>query len=100
MSYRMKYNEQVWAGISGSHPSDQAALRRLGAPRFDPGRIGMTRPARFSQADVTRALKAVERAGLPIAGIEISAQTGNIRVLTGEPEAANDGPNPLDRLHG
>jgi hypothetical protein len=60
----------------------------------------MTRAARFSQADVTRALKAVEKAGLPVASIEISAETGNIRVLTGEPQAANDRRNPLDRLHG
>lgn len=58
----------------------------------------MTRPARFSQADVRRAVKAVESLGLPIAGVEISFQTGNIRVLTGSPEAANDRANPLERL--
>lgn len=60
----------------------------------------MTKATRFTQADVTRALKAVEAAGLPVASIEISAQTGDIRILTGEPEAANDRANPLDRLHG
>jgi hypothetical protein len=68
-------------------------------PRYS-GAGRVSAPARFTQADVTRALRAVEKAGLPIAGVEISIQTGNIRILTGEPEAANDRPNPLDRLHG
>jgi hypothetical protein len=58
----------------------------------------VSKAIRFTQADVTRALKAVEKAGLPVAGVEISAQTGNIRILTGEPEAANDTANPLDRV--
>jgi hypothetical protein len=56
----------------------------------------MTRPARFSQADLTRAVKACEKAGLCIAGVEISP-AGAIRVLTSAGEAANDRENPLER---
>lgn len=60
----------------------------------------MTRAARFSQADVTRAVKAVERAGLQVAGAKISPD-GSIVVLTGEGLPANDIGNPLERhLHG
>jgi hypothetical protein len=61
----------------------------------------VTKPARFSQTDLTRAIRAFEKAGLQVAGAEIQP-TGTIRILTGEPTAANDagGPNPLDRLHG
>lgn len=31
---------RVGAAETGSHPSDQALLHGLGAPRFDPARIG------------------------------------------------------------
>ena len=58
----------------------------------------MTKPARFSQADVTRAVKAAEKAGLQVAGYEISPE-GLIRVLTSAALPANDVGNPLDRLH-
>lgn len=58
----------------------------------------MTRAARFSQADLTRAMKAAEKAGLCVAGYEIKPD-GTIAVLTGAAVPANDRANPLDRLH-
>jgi hypothetical protein len=57
----------------------------------------MTRPARFSQADLTRALRSFEKAGVQVAGAKINPD-GSITVLTGEPSAANDRYNPLDRV--
>jgi hypothetical protein len=57
----------------------------------------MTRPARFSQSDLTRAVKALEKAGMSVAGAKINPD-GTITVLTGEPQAANDRLNPLDRV--
>ena len=57
----------------------------------------MTARARFSQADLDRALKVAERHGLGIAGYEITPD-GTIRILTGAPGAANDRRNPLDRV--
>lgn len=57
----------------------------------------MTKAARFSQADLTRAVKACEKAGVQVAGYEI-APDGTIRILTGRPGAANDVGNPLDRI--
>lgn len=57
----------------------------------------MTRPARFTQPDVTRAVNAVRKAGLPVKLARITPD-GAIEVLIGEGEAANDR-NPLDRLH-
>lgn len=59
----------------------------------------MTRAARFSQADLTRAVRAVEKAGVSVAGAKINPATGEITVLTLAGTPANDGPNPLDRLH-
>jgi hypothetical protein len=59
----------------------------------------VTKAARFSQADLTRAVKAIEKAGLQVAGAEISPE-GAIRVLTAAGVPANDRGNPLDRLHG
>jgi hypothetical protein len=60
----------------------------------------MTKAARFTSADLTRAVKAAERAGLSVCGYEIEPD-GTIRVLTGLPTPANDRRrNSLDRLHG
>jgi hypothetical protein len=56
----------------------------------------VTRAARFTQADLTRAVKAAEKAGLCVAGYEIKPD-GTIAVLTGTGVAANDS-NPLDRV--
>jgi hypothetical protein len=60
----------------------------------------MTRPSRFSATDLTRAIKAFEKAGLQVAGGKIGPD-GTIQILTALGQAANDSrPNPLDRLHG
>jgi len=57
----------------------------------------VTRPARFSQTDLTRAIKAFEKAGLHVAGGKISPD-GTIQILTGQASAANDSaPNKLER---
>ncbi len=53
----------------------------------------MTKPIRFSQPVLIRAGKAMEKAGLCVAGAEI-APDGTIRVLTGAALAANDRTNP------
>lgn len=58
----------------------------------------MTKAARFSQADLDRALKVAERRGLGIAGYEITPD-GTIRILTGAPQETHIRRNPLDRLH-
>jgi hypothetical protein len=57
----------------------------------------MTRPARFRQSDLTRAVKALAKAGVPVASAKV-APDGTIVLLTGESQAANDTGNPLDRL--
>jgi len=55
----------------------------------------MTRPARFSATDLTRAIKAFEKAGLQVAGGKIGPD-GTIQILTAMGQAANDrSPNPL-----
>lgn len=59
----------------------------------------MTRAARFTSADLTRALKSVDKAGLRGAVVELTPD-GRIVILTAERAAANDRRNPLDRLHG
>ena len=56
----------------------------------------MTRPSRFTEADVARAVKAMRKAGERVAGAKIEPD-GSIIVLTGDGEAANDR-NPLDRV--
>jgi hypothetical protein len=59
----------------------------------------VTRPARFTQPDLTRAANAMRKAGLYVTGARI-APDGSIEILTGMPEATNDRRNPLDRLYG
>jgi hypothetical protein len=48
------------------------------------------RPSTFRQRDLTRAVKAVIAAGLPVAGVKVSAQ-GDIEVVTGD-ERMQDSP--------
>lgn len=55
----------------------------------------MSARAAFKQADLTRAAKALEKAGLQVAGAKIQPD-GTIIVLTGK-SVAND-INPLDRV--
>jgi hypothetical protein len=57
----------------------------------------MTRAARFSQSDLTRAVRAFEKAGLCVAGARINPATGEITVLTPAGAPANDADNPLER---
>lgn len=57
----------------------------------------MTARARFTQSDLTRAIKAMEKAGVHVAGAKIMPD-GSITVLTGLPDAANDCANPMDRV--
>lgn len=55
---------------------------------------------RFTQADLTRAAKAVTKAGLSVAGVKVLPD-GSIIVLTDMAQPANDtAPNPMDRVLG
>lgn len=56
----------------------------------------MTRPARFREADATRALRAAMKAGLTPSECTIGPD-GAIRLVFGDPAAATLA-NPLDRL--
>jgi hypothetical protein len=58
----------------------------------------MTKPTRFTQADLTRAVSAMRKAGCVVAAAKIEPD-GSILVLTDLASPAND-QNPLDRLHG
>ena len=49
-----------------------------------------TRAARFTQADITRAIRAFEKAGLCVARARI-APDGTIEVIAGEPEQGDNG---------
>jgi hypothetical protein len=55
------------------------------------------RPARFTEADVQRTIKAAQKAGLPIASIRIEAD-GSILVVSGSPPPVPSFPvrNPWD----
>jgi hypothetical protein len=60
----------------------------------------VTRAARFTAADLTRAVKcAMRKAGCCVTGAKIEPD-GSILVLTDVAGIANDRINPLDRLHG
>lgn len=58
----------------------------------------MKKPLRFTQAELVRAIEAVQKAGLLVGGAKIEPD-GTIVVLTGPTSgiAANDS-NPLDRV--
>jgi hypothetical protein len=56
----------------------------------------MTQRSRFTQADVTRAIKGAQSAGLVVQRVEIEPD-GKIVVQIGE-AAAGSGPNPWDRV--
>jgi hypothetical protein len=56
----------------------------------------MTRAARFTSADLTRAATAMRKAGFCVSGAKIEPD-GSILVLTDVARAANDA-NPLDRV--
>lgn len=58
----------------------------------------MTAPARFTQADLVRAIEGVKKTGLPVSGARIEPD-GTIVVLTAMGVPANDR-NPLDRVLG
>jgi hypothetical protein len=58
----------------------------------------MTR-ARFTSADLCRAVTAMRKAGCLVTGAKIEPD-GSILVLTDAARVANDRINPLDRLHG
>jgi len=56
----------------------------------------VTKPARFTQSDLARALKAAVQADMRVSRAKITP-LGEIELTFGE--AANDsGPNPLDRV--
>lgn len=57
----------------------------------------MTARAAFRQADLTRAVKAAEAAGLRVARIVIN--DNGIEVVIGERDEGGARRNPLDRLH-
>lgn len=54
------------------------------------------RTALVKQSDLTRYLKAVEKAGVPVGRIEV-ARDGTVRIFT-QAADGDDGPNPCDRL--
>lgn len=54
------------------------------------------RPARFTEADVQRALKAAQKVKLPIAAVRIQPD-GTILIIPGEPESVQpSASNPWD----
>lgn len=55
----------------------------------------MRRPARFTEADLSRAIKAAKKAELPIGSVRILPD-GTILVIPGQPETQAPSPNPWD----
>lgn len=55
-------------------------------------------PPNFRQGDVTRAINAAKRSGLPIARVEVDPKTAKITVIVGEPQdnVSTQEPNPWD----
>ena len=49
----------------------------------------MTRPARFTSADLTRAMKAAEKAGMCVSRVRI-APDGSIELVAGEPDGQDN----------
>ena len=49
----------------------------------------MTKAARFTQADLTRAVKAMEKAGIYVSRVRI-APDGSIELVAGEPSEADN----------
>jgi hypothetical protein len=49
----------------------------------------VTRPARFRETDVSRAVRAVEKVGLSVARVRIEPD-GSIEIVAGEPDEAHN----------
>jgi hypothetical protein len=56
----------------------------------------MTKPARFTQSDITRVFKGAVQAGVR-ARVEIDPEGRMVVTMLGDP-ANDEGPNPCDRL--
>jgi hypothetical protein len=56
-------------------------------------------PCTFKQADITKAVKAVAKAGVQVARVEVD-KSGRIVIITGKPGEANGGEsaNPWDTV--
>jgi hypothetical protein len=59
----------------------------------------MTRVARFSSADLTRAINAVRKAGVLVAGAKIEPDGTIVVLALGNGAIPANDRNPLDRLH-
>jgi hypothetical protein len=56
------------------------------------------KPSTFRQGDVTRAVKAITKAGLQVVGVKISRE-GNIEIITsGDKSRIQGGANEWDKL--
>jgi hypothetical protein len=74
--------------VSKDSPSHQwkAVMLSLLVSEAEEGLGCVTRAARFRTSDVTRAIRAAEKAGLSVGRIKIGTD-GSIEVVAGEPEA-------------